>query len=256
MRTNIIMIISGYVKYFILISCITFIPSSNASELPFYFVFQEVYNSQVTLNRVKMMFNEFPHVVKKPVHYSGSADIKGIHALIEKKELDLLLWGFSKTLDHHMKNKNFEAVAAANIEISLYEYQHGLIREDGEPYKVAVMADSAAHFITKSFFEQTGDQAELVLYKNYFSIMQAMLKKEVHMVAAAPSFLINQPSTIQKNLITERVIPVKSRVSVWVKSELPEKVKSSVLDYFSSKESILSNITGTGEFFDPRYDPI
>ncbi|GAA6134707.1 hypothetical protein NBRC116188_14960 [Oceaniserpentilla sp. 4NH20-0058] len=224
--------------------------SSNAVPDNFFFVFQSIYKSKVTSNKVNNYFGDFENIVNQPVTFSSNSDFDDIKSTIEHNKIDLLLWGYSKKIDKYLNIKGFHTVAISPITVNIYKYGNHP-SADNNQLEIAVLKDSAAHYSAKKYFKDSQIPVKFIFFNNYFDLLKSCFKKEVDLVAAAPSFLIPQPDSVQALFKVHQKLPVFAKVAVWVKESNHKSKSELIFNYFESKELILSNIIGTEKFNRP-----
>lgn len=218
----------------------------------FYFYFQGIFTKTVTLNTVNQLFGDFSKISDSSVTFSSGTTLKHISNAIEKDHLHLLLWGYSDPLNDLMTSKGYEHFAFNPLKINIYQYVDGPAKHS-KPPRIAVLADSTAHFTAKHYFQAQNKDVEFVIFNDYFDLIQASFRKEVDQIIAVHTFSIAQPGSVQKRFNIVETLPSLARVSVWLKADIGTDRKDKIYQYLKSKEELMSSLVGTTEFTRPSH---
>lgn len=239
---------SKMVVFFVCLSAANF--SNGQKNESFYFYFQGIFTESVTLNTVNQLFGDFSKVADSSVTFSSGTTLKHISQAIDEGHLHLLLWGYSDPLNDYMMAKGYEHFVYNPLKINIYQYVGGPATLT-KPPRVAVLADSTAHFTAKHYFQAQNREVEFVIFNDYFDLIQASFRKEIDQIIAVHTFSIAQPGSVQKRFKIIETLPSLARVSVWLKADIGTDKKSKIYQYLKSKEELMSSLVGTTEFTRP-----
>lgn len=213
----------------------------------FHFFFQGVYKDRVTLNRVQQLFHDFPSHINLPVQFNSKANLDQLEQAITTHSADLVMWGYSDDLSDLLHKEGYRQLLSSPVDIKLYQYSHAS-KKATTPLQVAVLADSTALYSAQHFYQGKRPSVELVIFNNYFSIVQACMRKEVDVVISAKPFLAMQPDTIAKRFKVIQTLPEHAKFSIWVKSNMHKDQQNMISEYFIQREPLLKEALDTQEF--------
>jgi hypothetical protein len=213
----------------------------------FDFFFQGVYKDKVTLNRVQQLFHDFSSHINQPVHFNSRNNLEQLEQAIETHTPDLVMWGYSDELSDLLHSEEYRMLLSSPVDIKLYQYSHAS-KKATTPLQVAVLADSTALYSAQHFYQDKRASVELVIFNDYFSIVQACMRKEVDVVISAKPFLAMQPDTIAQRFKVIQTLPEHAKFSIWVKSNMHSDQQNTISEYFIKREPILNEALDTQKF--------
>lgn len=212
-----------------------------------HFFFQGVYKDKVTLNRVQQLFHDFSSHINLPVQFNSQANLDQLEQAVAAPPADLIMWGYSDNLSDLLHNEGYRQLLSSPVDIKIYQYSHSG-KKATTPLKVAVLADSTALYSAQHFYEGKRASVELMIFNDYFSIVQACMRKEVDVVISAKPFLAMQPDTIAQRFNVIQTLPEHAKFSIWVKSNMHSDQLNTISDYIIKREPILNEVLDTQKF--------
>ena len=233
----------------IIITLLCFTVSNAWADNPksFGFFFQGIYSDQVTLNRVKDIFQDFSGTIKQPVNFYGGPTIDDIKDAVTNNPFDLLIWGFSDEIDQYMLNNDYQQLVSSPLQINMYQFNNTETIKDSDR-KIAILKNSTALYSAKNYYSNMSKEVEILTYDDYFLIVEACFRKEVNTVISAKPFFTLQPRTIKEKLTLIQTLPDHARLSIWVKSGMLNSRKNIIVKYFIDRQDVFSELFGSKIF--------
>lgn len=211
----------------------------------FYFYFQNVFGSGVTLNKVEQIFGDFSSAIHTTSQFSSGTTIKEISESIENDTIDLLLWGYSDRLNEFMTSKGFQQLLISPLDVHVYQFGQDPTPKD-QVIRIGLLADSAAYYTAKHYYKTQQQKVEFITFTDYFTLIQSCFRQEIDQVIAVNTFSISQPGSIKPKFRRIASLPPIASLSIWVKTQ-DESIRNIIFDYFQTKEAIMSEVVGTGK---------
>ena len=229
------------------IFCFTVLNTWADNQNKFGFFFQGIYSDQVTLNRVKSIFQDFSETITQPVNFYGGPTIDDIKNAVTNNPFDLLIWGYSDEINQYLLSNQYQQLVSSPIQINMYQFDNPGMINDSERI-IATLKNSTALYSAKHYYSNLNKDVEIITYDDYFLVIEACFRKEVNTVISAKPFFTLQPSTIKEKLSFIKTLPDHARLSIWVKSDIPDARKNIIAKYFIDRQDTFSQLFGSAHF--------
>lgn len=233
----------------IIITLLCFTVFNTWAEKPknFGFFFQGIYSDQVTLNRVKSIFQDFSETIKQPINFYGGPTIEDIKDAVTNNPFDLLIWGYSNEIDQYMINNDYQQLVSSPLQINMYQFNNTETIKDSER-TIAILKNSTALYSAKHYYSKLNKNVEIITYDDYFLIVEACFRKEVNTIISAKPFFTLQPRSIKEKLSLIKTLPDHAKLSIWVKSDMLNSRKNIIVKYFIDRQDVFSQSFGSEDF--------
>ena len=229
------------------IFCFTILNSWADNQNTFCFFFQGIYSDQVTLNRVKSIFQDFSETIKQPVNFYGGPTIEDIKDAVTNTPFDLLIWGYSDEINQFMQENGYQHLVSSPLQINMYQFNNtGIIKESDR--KIGILKNSTALYSAKHYYSEIKNDVDILTYDDYFLIVEACFRKDVNTIISAKPFISLQPKSIKSKFTFIKTLPYYAKLSIWVPISMKESQKNSIVKYFIDHKESFSAIFGSDKF--------